>query len=149
MGRGLINFSLEGFDDLEKEVKKFTKSVEKGGKRATEKSGLSLMGKSVVDAPIKTGDLRRSGYYKATLKGFGAEVGFTVPYAPYLEFGTGGYVNIPEGFEEFASQFKGKGLRQVNITPRPFLIPNWIKESQVYLDNLNEAIDIAAREFNR
>ena len=35
-------------------------------------------------------------------------IGTNVKYAPYIEFGTGGKVNIPAGFSSYASQFKGK-----------------------------------------
>ena len=34
-------------------------------------------------------------------------IGSKLPYAPYIEFGTGGKVTIPAGYEQFASQFKG------------------------------------------
>ena len=35
------------------------------------------------------------------------EVVAKMPYAAYIEFGTGGKVTIPAGYEQFASQFKG------------------------------------------
>lgn len=44
-------------------------------------------------------------------------------YAPYHEFGTGGRVSVPNDWGPIAAQFKGKGLRVVNISPRPFLVP--------------------------
>lgn len=35
------------------------------------------------------------------------EVVSAAEYSPYLEFGTGQYVSIPAGLEEYAAQFKG------------------------------------------
>lgn len=42
-------------------------------------------------------------------------------YAPYVEFGTGALVDVPAGLEDYAIQFKGKGVRKVNLPARPFL----------------------------
>jgi phage gpG-like protein len=42
-------------------------------------------------------------------------------YAAYVEFGTGTLVDVPAGLEDYAIQFKGRGIRQVNLPARPFL----------------------------
>ena len=65
------------------------------------------------------------------------EVVAPIKYAPYVEFGTGGNVSIPPGFESFAQQFfvSGKGRNRA----QPFLIPAFIFESQQLLKRL-EAI---------
>ena len=47
-------------------------------------------------------------------------------YAPYVEFGTGNLVDLTDmkelGIpESYAAQFKGKGIREVNLPARPFL----------------------------
>ena len=39
-----------------------------------------------------------------------------------MEFGTGGTVDVPSGLEEYAIQWKGQGVKQINITPQPFFI---------------------------
>lgn len=44
-------------------------------------------------------------------------------YAPYVEFGTGGLVDVPSGLEDFAIKYIGNGIKQVNLAPRPFLFP--------------------------
>jgi HK97 gp10 family phage protein len=44
-------------------------------------------------------------------------------YAAYVEFGTGRLVKIPKGLESYAAQFKGRGVREVNLPARPFLFP--------------------------
>lgn len=60
-----------------------------------------------------------------------------VMYAPYIEFGTGSLVQIPAGWEDFASQFKGAGIRQVNISPTPAFVPSIEKN----FEQMNKAID--------
>lgn len=48
-------------------------------------------------------------------------------YAAYVEFGTGTLVDVPAGLEEYAMQYKGKGIKQVNLPARPFLFPAFAK----------------------
>lgn len=49
------------------------------------------------------------------------------PYAPFLEFGTGGLVDVPSGWQDVAIEFKGEGKRQINLPARPHLIPAFYK----------------------
>jgi HK97 gp10 family phage protein len=46
-------------------------------------------------------------------------------YAAYVEFGTGNlFVSTGDkDWDDLAAQFKGKGKRQVNLLPRPYLRP--------------------------
>jgi len=62
-------------------------------------------------------------------------------YAPYVEFGTGGLVDVPAGYEDFAIQFKGKGIRKVNLRARPFLIPAFEQEKPKLIKRLNDLIN--------
>jgi hypothetical protein len=47
-------------------------------------------------------------------------------YAAYIEFGTGANYQVPEykEWEAIAAKFKGRGIKQVNIMPRPFMRPS-------------------------
>lgn len=47
-------------------------------------------------------------------------------YAAYVEFGTGTGFVPPEKQEwtKLASQFKGRGIKQVNLLPRPYMRPS-------------------------
>ena len=69
------------------------------------------------------GNLRQS--IKAEAKGKTAEVVAGAKYAPYVEFGTGGKVDLNDMLElgipaSYASQFKGKGIKDINLPARPF-----------------------------
>lgn len=149
MARGLIDFQLKGQDKLERRLSEFFGDMENGAKNATETSTKNIYSNSRANAPVDTGELKGSGYYKISKKGLSGEIGFTAPHAPYLEFGTGGYVDVPEGFAEYAIQFKGAGIKKVNIHPQPYLIPAWLKEHPVYLRNLQKVISEAKRKFRR
>ena len=67
-------------------------------------------------------------------------------YSAYMEFGTGGLVEIPEELKKVASEFKGDGIKKINIQARPFLYPAFVKGRVQYLqdlkDKLNELVKI-------
>jgi len=49
-------------------------------------------------------------------------------------------VNVPPGWEALASQFIGKGIKQINIHAQPFLYPAYTKGKKDYLDNLKKLL---------
>jgi len=101
-------------NDLIFEVDKTTKDIEVKAKNRV---------------PVNTGKLKQSIFSRMDFsKGIGT-VGATEKYAPYIEFGTGGRVNIPNGYSGFANQFRGRGKRNVNMRPRPYLIPSFLEET--------------------
>jgi phage gpG-like protein len=67
-------------------------------------------------------------------------------YAPYIEFGTGATVNIDDMLQlgipsSYAMQFKGKGIRQVNLPARPFLFSSARKELKNLMNRLTKRIN--------
>ena len=53
----------------------------------------------------------------------GTGKGINVKYAPYVEFGTGSQVVVPDGLKDYAIQFKGRGKRKVNNRAQPYFFP--------------------------
>lgn len=94
---------------------------------------------AVSAAPIDLGTLRQSSYRE--VEPTSATVGFSAHYAPYVEFGTGGKVDVPSGLEGYAIDFKGDGIKQVNTTPRPFLYPAWKSNGIKLMDKLNKMLN--------
>lgn len=88
------------------------------------------------NAPADLGILRNS--INGEVDGLNGVVGSKVKYSPYVEFGTGGLVDVPTGLEDYAIKFKGAGIKQVNLFPRPFLIPAFKKHTAIMLDELNK-----------
>jgi repressor of nif and glnA expression len=66
--------------------------------------------------------------------------GVLAPYAPFVEFGTGGLVQVPNELKEIAIKFKGKGIRQVNLRARPYLYPALLRGRTEYLDKLKKVL---------
>ncbi len=67
--------------------------------------------------------------------------GIVAPYAPFVEFGTGGLVQVPNELKEIAIKFKGKGIKQINLPARPFLYPALLRGRTEYLDKLKKVLD--------
>lgn len=68
-----------------------------------------------------------------------AEIGARQKYAPYIEFGTGGMVDVPSGLEDYANQFRGKGAKQVNLPASPFLFNSAFEEVQSMIKRVDKA----------
>jgi HK97 gp10 family phage protein len=51
------------------------------------------------------------------------EIVATMPYAAYVEFGTGGAVKIPAGVEDYAIQFKKPNRLNLSMKANPYLFP--------------------------
>lgn len=120
--------------------------------RAFESQKLSNeLGKTALDisriakqsAPVDSGTLKQS--IKAERKGKTVEVIAGAHYAPYVEFGTGGSVDLNDMLQlgipaSYAAQFKGKGIRDVNLPARPFFFSSGRIGFKNLLNRLNGEI---------
>jgi hypothetical protein len=132
---GFIGLQVTGAEDLIKDFKGYEKEAQKAVDKAVSDTAKMietdaknrLKGLYGSAKHIVTGVLRSSIYNKPAADG-GKVVGTYVDYAPYIEFGTGDLVEIPEGTEDVAAQYRGKGIRKVNIKGDSFL--NWAAVNQ-------------------
>lgn len=95
-----------------------------------------IQDKAVSRVAVNTG-LLKSSIYK-NQQGLNAEVGATKKYAPYVEFGTGGLVDVPQGLEDYAIQFRGRNMATVSLPARPFLFNSAFEEVQAMTRRINE-----------
>jgi hypothetical protein len=86
-----------------------------------------ILNEAKSNVALKYTNLLKSGLAEPINNGFGGKITFSIVYAPFVEFGTGGEVVVPSGWEDFAMQFKGKGIRTVNLPARPYLLPAFEK----------------------
>ena len=94
-------------------------------------------------APKKTGKLSQS--YFPERDGNTARVFNTKLYAPFVEFGTGSFVDTSEltklGIpESYAMQFKGQGIKKINLPARPHLFPSASKNFDTLFKNIQTRI---------
>lgn len=140
-----VSFKIEGLDALIKRLGKLPIEIEKEVAEEVNASALAIQSKakkSVAANSTDNGTLLGSIQLVSVLKDKRIlyTVGSRLKYAPYVEFGTGGTVNVPAGYEDFAIQFKGKGIRKINLRPRPYLIPAFESEMPILRKNIQKVI---------
>ena len=127
-----LNKLLKKFETLDKEIIKNVKDTIEGAAQDIEVE-------AKVAAPVDFGKLRQ-GIKAQPIAG--KEMGYRVvakeKYSAFMEFGTGGRVKVPTELKEVAIQFKGKGIREVNIQPRPFLYPAFVKHRKILIKDLKD-----------
>jgi hypothetical protein len=90
-------------------------------------------------APANFGKLGQSiNSFKVTETSYKVVAG--APYAAYVEFGTGGLVSVPAELKDIAITWKGKGIKQVNLRPRPYMYPSLLFGRNLYLETLKKAL---------
>ncbi|GAB4001521.1 hypothetical protein GCM10028807_57870 [Spirosoma daeguense] len=133
--------AIKGMSGLQRFLLNLAPSLKREIKVITETTGRNIEADAKRRAPVDTGKGRQSIRYEPTKGGLGASVSVNEPYMWYHEFGTGGAVEIPEGFDEFASGLRGKGERTINLPARPFLIPAFIVHREKYYKDVQDALD--------
>lgn len=105
-----------------------------------EASAFDIRNEAVTTVPVDTGILKGSIKVVPGEHRFHKIIEAGAHYAPYIEFGTGTLVNVPSGLEDYAIQFKGKGVKQVNLPARPFLIPAWEQERLKLVERIRKQL---------
>ena len=104
------------------------------------RGAMEIVGRAKQSAAKDTGALRQSINSEAS--GKGVDVFANANYAPYIEFGTGSQVSLADMKElgipdAYAAQFKGKGIRDVNLPARPF----FFSSARVGFNNMLKRVD--------
>lgn len=137
---------ITGLNETLKALNKFEAAGEEAVKANIEASGYIMQNDAMQRVPVDLGQLKNSIRIDFEDNGLTVVMVATAPYAAYQEFGTGGRVSIPKGMEELARQFKGRGLRNVNLTPQPFMFPAWDKERKQFVIRLQKELDRLANK---
>jgi len=129
---------LKGLDKVVANLKKYGKEAERDIEDATQVAArnIELYAKSTVVANFgKLGQSIKA--FEQDKTHWNIEAGGTVaPYAAYVEFGTGGLVQVPNELKGQAWLFKGKGIKEVNLRARPYLYPALLRGRKEYLKAL-------------
>jgi HK97 gp10 family phage protein len=140
----MIGLSLKGMDKLQKAIDSKNKALITGVDNEMKATVVEINSKQVSRAPIDTGKLRQSIDWKkeANLSYILLTQGMGAKYAPYVEFGTGGMVEIPKGLESEAAKFKGRGIRKVNMKAQPFFFSPFFEEKNNLIKRIQKLLDI-------
>lgn len=112
------------------------------------KTGMEIVRLAKRSAPVDKGSLKQS--ISAQRSGKSINVVAAAHYAPYVEFGTGGSVDLTDMTQlgippSYAAQFKGKGIRDVNLPARPFFFSSARIGFKNLLNRLNGEIKKAIK----
>lgn len=136
------------------DLKKYDKEVNLSVKNEITRAAFAVSHQAKIKCPVGGGVGRglgaEGGRLRASIRPqtggrmgvseYTARVGTNVRYAPYVEFGTGSKVQIPAGKEDYAAQFKGKGIRKVNRYAHPFLFPAAEGERRNFENNMEKLL---------
>jgi len=132
-----------GFDKVVANLRKYGKEAEKDIEDATEVAARNIELYAKNNAPANFGDLGQSIMAVNEDKTHWVIVANNTglaPYAAYVEFGTGGLVQVPNELKEQAWLFKGKGIKEVNLRARPYLYPALLRGRKEYLKALKSLL---------
>lgn len=112
------------------------------------KTGLEIVRLAKRAAPVDKGALKQS--ISTQKSGKSVNVVAAANYAPYVEFGTGGSVDLTDMTQlgippSYAAQFKGKGIKDVNLPARPFFFSSARIGFKNLLNRLNGEIKKAIK----
>ena len=138
-----MSIRITGLSDAMRILNSVANDHPKKLKQQTRESARIILNNAKRKAPLLTGDLRKSGFVEELKgsNGFGQAVTFSMDYAPFMEFGTGGLVKVPDELKKQAWLFKGKGIKQVNLRARPYLYPALLKGRIEYIDKLKKVLE--------
>ena len=123
MQTNFIKISQSDLSQLNKKLENLRAFDKKTLSNELGRSAMVIVRMAKQNAPVDKGTLKQS--IKSERKGKTVEVIAGANYAPYVEFGTGGMVDLDDMLQlgilpSYAAQFKGKGIKEVNLPARPF-----------------------------
>jgi hypothetical protein len=127
---------------LEKEIARLRKEgveVEKEVDAEMQDAAIRTVKLASQRVAVDTGALRSSISEKKNAP-LSYEVVAQKNYAAYIEFGTGGLVDVPSGLERYAIQFKGKGIKKINLRARPYFFNSFNEAKAKMLDRINNIL---------
>ena len=134
---------IKGLNSVLANIRKYGKEAEKDIEGVTELVARNIEKNAKQLAPANFGKLGQSiqAVKDNSLNWIIEAGGVIAPYAPFVEFGTGGLVNVPNELKDQAIKFKGKGIKQVNLRPRPYLYPALLQGRTEYLEKLKKVLE--------
>ena len=133
-----FTFEVKGLKELQKKFDTMPKALREEIDGELETSCQHIVLNAKKDARVDKGGIRQGISFA------GANLSYVIVstkhYSPYHDFGTGTQVQVPAEVSAYASQFKGRGVKKVNIKPKPFFFSNFFLERPKLLANISNVI---------
>lgn len=136
-----MGYKVEGMDELLKKITWAKTEIQQRADRIITATGSKIAreAKHNLRPQLKNNRGGLMGMIKMNyLKPLAVEIIANRTYAPYVEFGTGKKVKVPKGLEAYAMQFKGRGIRKVNLPARPYLFPAFFSNIELLKTKLKD-----------
>ena len=133
--------TIKGLDKVYKDFAKLSQEVHKKVGIVTKANAMEISADAKKNARKDFGKLSQGISYEKVDDTFNYKIFAREKYSAFVEFGTGGMVKVPNELKEIAIQFKGKGVKEVNLPARPFLYPAFVKGRVRFLDDLNDLLN--------
>jgi HK97 gp10 family phage protein len=130
-----LKIQLQGLDKALKDLHKFKSKTADEVASEIKTTAFDIERDAKAAAPVDLGNLRQ-GIRVTSVTKMSAEVESQASYSPYVEWGTGGLVNVPADLSQYAAQFKGKGIKKVNLPARPFFYNSVFKNMKNLVERL-------------
>lgn len=143
----MIRLKVTNIKRVEAALKKYGDEAIEGFEEVIFDEATKMTEVAKLEAPVDDGFLQNSINW-AKVNNLHYNVGTKIPYAPFQEFGTGGLVDIPKGWEKMAEPFRGKGIRKVNLEPQPFMYPAYLEGKKTYSKQMKLVIRDLNKDFN-
>ncbi len=142
-----VRVIITGDKGLIRSLRKFGRDAEKGIGEVTEFTARDAELNAKKEAPVDTGKLRQNIITEKETN-LHYKVIALEDYAPYMEFGTGDKAIAPEIFKDQADQFRGAGIRNVNLKPQPFMYPAYVIARTNFKKDLKDELQFLTDKFN-
>lgn len=144
-----VNLQVKGTKKLFKQLEKLGDKALKLADAETSATANDIATAAKRYAPVDLGKLRQSIGVAQPIDSKDKIVYSIVAsarYAPYMEFGTGKLVSVPPELQDLAILFKGKGIREVNLLPQPYMYPAFVENKAKYVKRLKNVIKQLSNE---
>lgn len=131
-----MKFKLKGLKSVERKIQNLERDSEKAINKGIQQTARLILTSALTKVPTANGHLKSTLGQENLPDEMKAKVYASALYAAYVEFGTGAFVEVPTGLEDYAMEFfvSGDGVGR----PKPFLF-NSMAEHQEKIIPLIEA----------
>lgn len=142
-----MKFKVNGLAKVLRDIDKFEADSINAIDLRLKKIADEILADAVSRVHVVSGDLKNSAFIEKIDDGY--VIGFSISYAPYEEFGTGGLVNAPDDYKAYALTFKVQGGKTRNGEPHPFLFPAFLARREGIVKELEDSIRKFVDRFNK
>lgn len=134
-----VKLEVQGLNETINRLKKAGKDIAVETDAELQAAAVNVERVASQRVPVDTGRLKNA-ISQRKVGNMSYEIVAQTNYAAYVEFGTGTGVDVPNGLESYAMQFKGKGVRKVNRRAKPFMFPALFQEKRPLLERLTKIL---------